>query len=792
MAYIKGTYPPLIGGISSQVPQSRKANQVEAQLNMLSDPVTGPRRRGGFVHHATLPLLAKGRFKSEVFQLGNDTYVLAARTQQGHVTLYALDVEGEEAGTVLADIPLPYIYLAPPSALKFARHGNGVAILDTRHVISTASPKAESNVTPKRMGYFYVQTGALGEVFKVQVQIGETGEVYNFDYTTPASGAANAMPEYIANQLYAKLIAHPTVGTGAGWHWSQEGPYVFCKAPGGLGAEVRIQTPMSESRMRASRASAVLDSSTLPARLPREATGYVMQVGRKGEYSYFEWDYAGTRWNERAAYGMRQPLKYMPVLFDLESRTVKTVGDGGRLAGDAENSPNPHFVGKRLTGIGSFQGRLVLLCNEYVFMSSSKDEVMWRKSAAKLADDDPIEMAGVTSYGLSYQYVYPFMGDLLILSENTQAMIPGNIAITPSNASLSTAAEYPMTLKAPPVSTGKSLMFPAPSVTGGSAVWEMVPSEYNNRNLHAQDITEHVPDLLKGKVLQSAVLPAAGYVLMLDESNRLKVHQYMWAGPDKVHSSFSEWNLPDKVLAVHAAGTSFWVFVEGKLGAVNVQRWQHRAVDDTYYRSPHLDRQLNTRTASGAGRLQIPKALFAQSEITAGLVQVVQETPNGTPTVITPRAITGSGADSWEVASEYLIPDTPVVVGCSYTSILQPTAPLLRDQWGQPILLERSTLHNITLDVVNTGSICVYYKDAARPEQVQESTPYRLYSVNLDGGEPPVGDAVLTIPLRLDLRTAQFRIEVDGPWGFQLVGLEYGYRHNQRFGRVVVRGSNDD
>ena len=790
MAYTKGTYPQLIGGVSEQVPQARQPNQVQQQLNMLSDPVTGPRRRGGFEHFGTLDSLTGDQFKSEMYDIGGDVYALTVRTDTGKALLYAVDVPGKAQGEFIKEVNFPYAVASTPRSIRFAKHGSGVIILNTEKVVTAGAALPEDQLHPDRMGYFYIQQGQLDREFEVLYQLGEAGDTHTIKWKTPASGAENATPVKVATELHAILNSHAVLGTAKGWAHYRTGAYVFSIAPAGL-AHVRVQSSMGDNFVRTSNNSYISDSSQLPARLPAEAEGYVMKVGKHKENSYFEWDHLNTRWNERAGYGLRKPIENLPWLFDLEAQELKSLRGEGRLSGDEDNAPDPFFIGKKLTGAGSFQGRLVLLCKEYVFFSSSKDELLWRKSASSLADDDPIEIAGVTSYGLSYKYAVHFMGDLLILSETAQAMVPGNVVLTPRNASLSIAAEYQMSLEAPPLHTGKSLIFAAPNTAVGSALWEMVPSEYTSRNLYAQDITEHVPNLYRGEVRYGAVLDAAGYLLSLDDSTTLKVHQYMWAGPDKVHSSFSEWEVPDKVLELHASGTSFWLFVQGHHGSVRLLRWQHTGVQAGG--SLHLDRytQLESR---GNGVLRVPKSMYTEAELLSEQFLIVQYTATGTPYYTFPEDVVSYNSAYWDVYSPYLeVPAGGLVgAGMCYRSVFQPTAPVLRDQYGQPILLERAVFHTLSLSVQDTGTMAVHFKDAARPVQVHEITPYRLYTTDLDTGDAHIGSGTLNIPFRTDLRTSEFWLESRGPNDMWITGIEYGYRHNQRFRRVVMQGSGED
>ena len=53
---VDGVIPSLLQGVSQQIPRERLPGQVGAQLNMVSDLVTGIRRRPGIQHIKTLTL----------------------------------------------------------------------------------------------------------------------------------------------------------------------------------------------------------------------------------------------------------------------------------------------------------------------------------------------------------------------------------------------------------------------------------------------------------------------------------------------------------------------------------------------------------------------------------------------------------------------------------------------------------------------------------------------------------------------------------------------------------------
>lgn len=785
MSFIKGSYPALIGGISQQVKISRKADQVERQLNMLSDPVTGPRRRGGYELFTLLPELEGKDFAAELVTFGPDSFLCTASTD-GEFSMFAVQSDDYAPGTQVLTQYEAYLQASTSKAFRFAKHGSALLVLNTEQEAVLGDIETEKNVTPKELGWFYVNQGALATKFDLTVRVGTDN--YQVTHTTPDTGATNATPVVVAAALASALKAHATIGTAQGFTYSRTGAYVFIKAPAGS-ASIDINSEMSTNMLVCSANSSQRDSSKLPARLPVEADGYVMQVGYRDNKQYFEWDYTDTAWKERAGWGLRAPIKNLPLRVSIEEMSVTALEGVARTAGDADNAADPYYVGKRLTGVGSFQGRLVLLCNEYVSMSSSKDmQQFYRSTIGGLTNDDPVEMASTSSYGVEYQYAMPFAGDLLLLSKASQALVSGRQTLTPQNAVITVAADYAMSLNSIPTQTGKSVLYGVGGTAGHSAIWEMVPSEFSERQLYAQDVTEHIPSLFVGDIRKTAVLPGAGYVLIQDSTNTLKLHQYMWAGTEKVHSCFHEWTCPDTVHSVHAFQDSFWIVTVGQEGDVRILRWRYVAKIPGVYESteiPHLDRQFDVQYSAG-GYIKVPEGMFEQSDFDQHRVLLYGRTANGTPYSYSPDSVELTQG-SWRVHSRYFEPGT-YVIGLKYLSRLQPSAPVLRDQYDQPILMERSVLQSVSLAVQDTGEVVVYSKDRARQTQSYRYSPVRLYSWDIDNGNPLVRSETLHVPARLDMQTAEFWFEADGCYDMQIVALEYGYRHNRRTERAVARG----
>lgn len=775
MAFTKGSYPPLTGGVSQQVVHARLPNQVTEQVNMLSDLVTGPRRRGGT--RLIRELNVSNSVVTEVVNLRGVDTLIAVEYDTGRVQVYTLC----KNSNLLLDSTSDYLKANSGRSIRFTQHSNDIYILNVEQVVQAGESHSEVNVDPTLQGYFYTNTGALGTTYDVIVDV--AGVSYSVTHATPASDATKATPEFISTQLVTKLKAHAVVGTAQGYTWSQLGPYVYVKAP----VPIRITTGMGSHMLQVSNSSNVYNTSVLPAKLPVEANGYIVRIGYGTASQYFSWDYSDSAWKERAAWGQTGGIDNLPVYIDSTLLELRTIDMAGRLAGDIENSPDPYFVGKKLTGLGSFQGRLLFLCGEYLtFTASNNPRRVYRASTTLVADDDPIEIASTTTLGVVYEYALPYNGDLLITSENVQGIVPGRSVLTPKSAVISIASQYKMQAGVMPTSTGKTMLYPAYASQGSSAIWEMTPSEYTEQQIQSHNITEHLPRFIKGNVLSITTSSTSGIAVILDETNVLKVHQYLWDGSEKRHTAFHTWEMRETILNVHSQVNLLYIIAKSTTGNIRILEWDVvNGLGDEWKRIPKLDSYTVAKPEEGV--IRIPDWMYSLEDLESGIVIAYSETEYGTPFSFT---ITDWRVDGEEyVGTSQYFTEADVTLGYTYSSSLTPSPPVIRDYQGTPILTERAVLHSVTAMFSKTGSIMVDVTDRAREYPAMEYTPLRMYSNNLDAGEPLATLGNVNIPMRTDMASTEFTIRTNDIYDMNITAMEYGYRHNQR-GRRAYAGGN--
>ena len=131
MAIFEGAHLNLLQGVSQQVPRSRLAGQLTSQVNMLSDPVTGLRRRSG----------SKYRF-SETTGGANVNTILAWRTDIAGVSCElmlnthtgVLTIRNTSGEVLQTFPPIDYLKTTTAQAIRHTSVGESLFICNITQV----------------------------------------------------------------------------------------------------------------------------------------------------------------------------------------------------------------------------------------------------------------------------------------------------------------------------------------------------------------------------------------------------------------------------------------------------------------------------------------------------------------------------------------------------------------------------------------------------------------------------------------------------------------------------------
>jgi hypothetical protein len=773
-----GSFPSLLGGVSQQVPASRKDGQLSMQENMLSDIVSGLRRRPGVRALSVVSGFnptATNVLSTYVEGIGG-SYNVLINTTSGTMVVCALD------GTVLSTAQHDYLKASGANALRETNVAGTSWLLNTEQV-PVPGPIDTTKRNPVYDGWFYIRTGAFNKNYQVRIEWGATP--FEVNYTTPAGTDASqvlaASPDGIATEL-ARLIN--SGGAGGYMDAYRVGAYVFLTRKNKSAVDLTVTnttTASGLSYMIASGSMTVNTTTDLPAKLPSEADGCVMAVGISDlARSYYRWVHNRSLWVETGHYAACATLINMPISYSINlsgTIVITTQGFAGRVAGDDKNNPYPAFLGKKVTGMASFQGRLVLLSGSTVNMSASTVSTNFmRSTTADLRDDDALETGSGSTAAASFDYAIQFNKDLVLIASTHQAIVPGGtVGITPKNALVSLIGRQTVDTNAAPVVVGRTLMYGIPTTASFFGVGELVPSAYSNSQYMPQGLTEHIPRYMPGRIRQicsSSTISTALFTSTTDYRGVL-VHDYMWAGEERVHNAWHRWSFPADIASIHCArdqimltfcvGTALVIcsmdvnssrFITGGMTRPYMDLYGTVSVVDNKFTVP-----LHLRDPAKIPRLVLTQAMGPLAGEPVGIQHV--------------------DAATWTCYTVRSFPSGNLFVGWSYTSAFAPTPPVLKDKNENVINTSKVTLTRYLMNVQSSGEFDVHVSDQSNMGYGIVASAMHWSSRELGLNKPVVsGVGTVLIPCRSMAQTTSMVVSTVGVRELNVIDLEYTLRAN--------------
>ncbi len=744
---------------------------------MTSDLVAGLRRRAPVQLISALGSYTDYR---RVLQYNTDiggvSISIVIDTVNGNVR-----VSNELTGALLYTATRTYLIAASRKDIRCVTLDDAVYICNVKQKPTLVdSADMASYPDPSRWGYFYIPTGAYSKTYEVTLTNRTTGTAYTVSYTTPngtqAAHAAQSTPEYIADQL---RIAAVTAWAPVGAALYITGGYVAVR--GNVGTQLTVSSSSGTSFVRGSNAASIRDVAELPAVLPPAAVNLIIAVGPTKEKTYYRYDHPRRVWVEDAAWEFLEQPSNMPIRLTVSGGvySLASASYERRSAGDEDNNPVLRCIADGITGMAAFQGRLVLLSNEYVCMSASNNPLRWfRSTVATLVDNDPIETAAQGALTSPYEWAEAFNKDLILFGRRYQGVVPGSNVITPRNAQVSLMTQYEVDTAARPVTAGRSVFFGSPRSLGFVGMHEMTPSQYTDAYYEADDVTNHVPRYIPGPWRFLAGSTTANILVggFTGDANALLVHEYLWAGGEKVHAAWHRWEFAWPVVDAYFSGDVLIALfaIDGTLYLCHVDVQRGAGVDGAQDGRLDFHRYI---VCTVPGELRLP--LYMQQ---LGVMHAFKTGGTGTylGQALPPGAVVGA---DYVVSCIGAAVGDIYQVGCTYRSSAIPTAPVIKDAKGVPITTSRAVLHRWRVSLANTGRFTYIVGDQIRSNPEVEDTALRWYSRNLDAGLPLADTTTVTVPGRVDMHSASLELATTDYYDLNIQAIEYGFRFHQRFRR---------
>ena len=758
MSVYEGVYKSLIQGVSQQTPQEREDGQLGAQLNMLSDPVTGLRRRSGVKFKESISTINPASY-IRIINLDGVQRIIAIDTVSGNLHIFNDFSEDTPAWNILYSSY--FKTLAGKSAIKTTTARGNFFIVNTERVPEKVVGTTTTRKDPSKYGYFSVLSSAFSKSFFISVRYGSF--LYEATITTHENTANQASPEFVAEAIEVHL---QSTAPAAVLNVYRDGTTVAIEAKDKANTHVlEVTTSVSPTFMVASGMSNVLTKTALLGKLPDELDGYSMSVGNTGNAAYYQYTRSTGKWSEVGVFEKDYTIADVPKYLYFDDAGVPILANLDipmRPAGDDDNNPLPKFIGYGITGISAYQSRLVLLSGSYVNMSKTTDfNQFMRTSVTEVLDDDAIEISSAALSSAQFEYAVPYNKDLVLIAQDQQAVIPANSTVlTPKTAVIYPSTTLDISLATEPVAVARSMYYTYQRGSEYYQVGEFIPNSYTDSQYYSQNLTDHIPLYAQGVCTTLASSTTNNMVVLCSDSPEILVNQFLWRGDERPLMAFHKWVLPYNVMYAQFLQEYLVLFMSDDsgnlvIGTMNVQLNQ---LDDKPV--PYLDNYQYVEITGGVGVLP---ATLPEGELVATIYDNVLSRHKEV-------AITIDGST---VRCAY---DGTIVLGTRYESSFQLTPPFIKDDNGKVVAGTRTTIQQLRMTFKDTGRFNVLVQDTMGVAYDNDDDTALTWS-EADLGYSWVNSVgSVVIPCRTRLPSTQCSVSTTGTTDLNLVSTEYVLR----------------
>jgi hypothetical protein len=210
--------------------------------------------------------------------------------------------------------------------------------------------------------------------------------------------------------------------------------------------------------------------------------------------------------------------------------------------GDADSSPLPHFVGRKIGYLGVFQDRLLVGSGAVLRASKVGDYLnFFRSSVLTAAADDPLEMLSQGSEDDELRFSVLYDRDLVIFGRDRQYVVSGRSALTPTSANMPVMSSHEGAGDTPPVATS-SLLFYAKRGPRSSNVYQIQPGKIAE-SPESFPISSQASTYLAGDALEmvSTAAPSALFLRSGADRSVLYVFSYLDVYEERRQDAWHRW-----------------------------------------------------------------------------------------------------------------------------------------------------------------------------------------------------------------------------------------------------------
>lgn len=243
-----------------------------------------------------------------------------------------------------------------------------------------------------------------------------------------------------------------------------------------------------------------------------------------------------------------------------------------RLVGDIDSSPNPSFVGDKISQLFFYNNRLGFLTSENVVMSQAGDYFnLFPSSALTTIASDPIDISCSSIRPAVLHAVIPVAQGLVLFSRAQQFIVTSDSGVlAPSTVNIKTIANYEMDPQNKPVDMGTTISFIS-KITSYTRVFELETRGSDDSPI-VVDISRLVPEWIPSTIDQVVSSPQNSLLsLGYSGSDILYIFRFYSTGERRETQSWFKWKLSGNVLHHAVNEDTMWV-VTGQENSVVLQR----------------------------------------------------------------------------------------------------------------------------------------------------------------------------------------------------------------------------
>ena len=762
MAPVSKSIPSLINGVSQQVPAQRLVSQLEEQINCVSDVVGGLGRRRAEKHIALLQTgtSAASAFVYNVQRDQSERYSVIIT--DGDLKVYDL-FTGAEKTVSFPNGKNYLITFTPNKSIRATRAGDYSFIVNREKTV-----RMVTNETPALPAEALVFVRAGSYAASYQLTIGSN--TWSITCPTAAQAAGNSAMEaavktntiaaafrnYLHDGTEDSRFVYTTPGEplgDQGFTIEVEGPLIKIKNTAGDDFSIRCTSDRGTDGFRAFKGSTAR-LSDLPSRgwpgFTIKITGDVEVDG--GEF-WVQYNAASQLlpggptvntsggWFEVAAPSTRFALNGSTMPHVLTSNgdgtfTFRQADWAEREAGDYDSIPEPSFVDKKINHAFFARGRLGFLCGENVLLSRSGGDVFnfWRKKAAQVLDDDPIDYGQTSEEVAVLDSAVVFDEDVMIFSPLAQFRLTAGDLMTPKTVNLKPISRYENDNSVQPISSGKSIYY-ANYEAGYSSIEEFgLRASGQGVSADSQSITEHVPQYIPGRVV-SMDASANRNMLVLNTSgvsNNIYVYQHFTKGEERAQAAWHRWDMgAGKVVSVSIMDSDVICIILRAGGLyLSTISLQQSDEDDGHYHPVHLDRRVRKSQCvlsySSAQNLTTVTLPYGHDDKTMGRFLVVERQTDSNKKLIVPYTGNMISTTQFVLSGNWTAGTKDFFAGVEMASIVEMSEQFVPDRTpdGKSVYLDgRLQLRRMELATNKTLGIVSAVSDEYNDWEVGEDEP---------------------------------------------------------------------